>query len=163
MRWLMLLLLMAPSAMAQLPRGMFAWWDTPIARDLNLSDDQLRQIRAAVRDHRGRLIDQRAALDKAEGEIDDLFNEETVDQKRAGDAIERLAAARADLTRTLTQMSLRLRSVLTPQQWRELQRRRPMGEQEGFRPSRGGPMGPGRGPGLRRPNQREEKQQEPGA
>lgn len=169
MKWtLSLLLLMAPAAMAQLPRGMFAWWDTPLARDLNLGDDQMRQIRGIVREYRGKLIDQRAALDKAEGEIDDLFNEETVDQKRAADAIDRLATARAELTRNLTQMSLRLRSILTPQQWRELQRRRPMNPQQpgGFRPNRGGPpmgdrpMG-GRPGSPGPPQQQQEPRQQP--
>ncbi len=159
MRWILAILLMAPAAMAQLPRGMFAWWDTPVARDLNLSEDQMRQIRGVVRDHRSRLIDQRAALDKAEGEIDDLFNEETVDQKRAAEAIERLAAARAEMTRSVTQMSLRLRSILTPGQWRELQRRRPMNQEPGFRPNRG-PMGQGGGPGRPRRDP-PQQQQEP--
>jgi hypothetical protein len=48
-----------------------------------------------------------------------------VDQAKANQAIERLIAARTDLTRTLSQMSLRLRTVLTEQQWHDLQRLRP--------------------------------------
>jgi Spy/CpxP family protein refolding chaperone len=111
--------------LAQPPRGFFPWWDTPIAKDLNLSEDQTKQIRGVVREYRSKLIDQRAAVEKAEGEFEDQFNDEIFDQRRAGDALERLVTARGDMTRSLSQMSLRLRAVLTAEQYRELQKRRP--------------------------------------
>lgn len=138
MRFLLSLLLLILPAAAQNPRGIFNWWDSPLARDLNLTEAQRDQIRATVRDYRTRLIDLRAAVDKAEVEVDDAFNEDTLNQQRAADAIEKLAVARGDMIRTFSQMSLKMRSVLTQEQWRELQRRRPRME--------GGP-GPGMGPG----------------
>jgi Spy/CpxP family protein refolding chaperone len=123
---------------------MFQWWNSPIARDLNLTPEQHQQIRSTLREYRDRVIDLRGAVDKAEGELEDAFNDERVDQRRASDAIERLASARADMTRVLSQMSLRLRAVLTPEQWREMQKRRPQME-----PRPGMRRGPGRGPGGR--------------
>lgn len=143
MRTLLAALLILLPAIAQGPRQAMGWWDSPIARDLNLTDDQTRRIRETVREYRTRLIDQRAAMEKAEGELEDLFNEGNVDQKRAGEAIDRLANARGELTRTMSQMSLRLRSVLTQEQWHELQRRSPMrarmrGEGALAAPKRGG-------------------------
>lgn len=122
---LVLILLAGWTLWAQPPRGFFNWWDSPIAKDLNLSDDQMKQIRAVVRDYRTRLIDARAAVEKAEAEMEDAFNDESFSQARAGDAIERLVAARSELTRSFSQMSLRLRAVLTNEQWAELQKRRP--------------------------------------
>lgn len=110
---------------AQAPRGFYAWWDRPVARNLNLTDTQLKQIRATVRQYRDHLIDIRASLEKAEGDIQDAFNDEPVDTKKADEAINRLANARADLTRTLSEMNLKLRTIITLNQWRELQRRRP--------------------------------------
>ncbi len=124
---LVILLLLALPLLAQPPRGFFNWWDSPIAKDLNLSDDQTRQIRGIVKEYRLKLIDQRAAVQKAEAEMEDVFNEDALDQRRANDSIERLITARGDLTRSFTQMSLRLRSVLTADQYRELQKRRPAG------------------------------------
>ena len=44
-------------------------------------------------------------------------------RKRANDAIEHLATARGELTRTISQMTLRRRTILTDEQWQELQRR----------------------------------------
>jgi Spy/CpxP family protein refolding chaperone len=123
---LLLFLAFLPGALlAQLPRNMYAWWDSPVARDLNLTDAQTRQIRQTVREYRRRLVDARANVEKAEIDLEDVFNEEQVDQKRGQEAVERLAAARAELTKALSEMSLRLRGVVTLEQWNELQRRRP--------------------------------------
>jgi Spy/CpxP family protein refolding chaperone len=119
-------LLFAVSASAQLPKGFYAWWSTPVARDLNLSGEQRQQIRATVRDYRPHLVELRAEVERAESELEYQFNQQPVDARKANEAIDRLAAARSDLTRTLSQMSLQLRTVLTQQQWQELQRRRPL-------------------------------------
>jgi hypothetical protein len=110
---------------AQPPRGFYNWWDSPVAKDLNLSDDQTKQIRSTVRDFRTKLIDARAAVEKAEAEMEDSFNDEAFSQARANDAIERLVAARSELTRSFSQMSMRLRAILSNEQWNELQKRRP--------------------------------------
>ena len=125
MRYILAIAFLVPALLqAQMPRGFFPWWENRFVRDLNLSGDQQRQIRVVLREHRTALIDKRAVVEKAEAEVEDLYNEETVDTKKAAEAIERLVAARSDLTRTFAQMSLRLRTVLTADQWRDLQRRR---------------------------------------
>lgn len=127
MRLLTVFILLVAPALAQTPRGLMNWWDSPLARDLNLNPEQRRQIRETVREYRGKLIDLRATIEKAEADVEDTFNDETLDQKKATDAIERLAEARADLIRTFSQMSLRMRSMLTQDQWRQLQQRRRSG------------------------------------
>lgn len=131
-------------AFSQMPRG-FAWWDMPIARDLKLSEEQNSQIKVIVREYRSRLIDLHASEQKAGAEFDDLINDDNVDLNRANDAIERMVSVRGDLMRTISQMSVRLRKVLTPQQWQELQKRRPrMGPPQGE-----GPQAPRPFPGRR--------------
>ncbi|MEK7751983.1 MAG: periplasmic heavy metal sensor [Acidobacteriota bacterium] len=162
------------SLLAQPPRGFFPWWDSPMVRDLNLTEDQRRQVQEVVRDYRGKLIDARAAVEKAEGDVEDLFNDDQLDARRAGDAVDKLVASRGEMTRAFAQMSLKLRTVLTPQQWRELRRRqsqeqskqgprqhmmgpggdRGMQGMPGMQPGQGPRprmMGPGRGmPGMQR-------------
>ncbi len=110
-------------AVAQLPRGFFPWWDQPIAKDLNLTEAQSRDIKAAIREYRTKLIEERAALEKAEVELQYLFDDDVVDAKKANQAIEDLANARLHLTRTFSELFLKVRLVLTPQQWHELQKR----------------------------------------
>ena len=147
MRFVLLSLVLMGPCLSQGPRGFFPWWEMPIARDLNLTDQQSRDIQAITRGYRNQMIDLRAAVEKAEGELEDLFNEESIDQRRGNDAVERLVHARAELTRALSQMNLKLRAILTAAQWRELQRRRPA--------PGSGPGGPGRmmpgGPNPDRP------------
>jgi Spy/CpxP family protein refolding chaperone len=152
-RLLWIALLMFPLA-AQPPRGMMNWWDSPLARDLNLTEDQTRQIRSIVREQRSRLMDQRRALERAETGLEEAFNDEVFDQKRANEALERVVAARGELTRSFTQMNFRMRALLTHDQFRELQRRRP----RMFGPQG---QGPGNGGGQRGPGNRQHQQAPP--
>lgn len=124
-RRLFLSVLLAGAVFGQTPPEYFNWWNSPIARELNLTDDQKKQIQSILKEYRDRLIDQRAAVQKAEAQFGDLFAEQSPNPAQVNDAIERLAAARAELTRTMSQMALRLRAVLTPEQFQELQKRRP--------------------------------------
>jgi Spy/CpxP family protein refolding chaperone len=122
---LTLLALAATTAFAQLPRPFYAWWSSPVAKDLHLTPAQRQQIRGTLLGYRGHLIQLRAEIEKAETDLEYQFSLQPVDNQKANEAIERLASARGELTRTLSQMSLRLRATLTQQQWQELQRRRP--------------------------------------
>lgn len=120
------LLLSGGALFAQMPRGIYSWWSRPeIARNLNLTPSQREQIRATVQQYRPHLLNVRAEVNQAEQDLAEQFNRNPVDTSKTNDAIERLVDARSDLTRTLTQLSLKLRLVLTEEQWQELQRRRP--------------------------------------
>jgi Spy/CpxP family protein refolding chaperone len=116
----------------------FAWWDSPIAQNLNLTPEQQKQIRGTVREFRDRLIEQRAGVQKAEAGFMDFLNDDQVNEAKAKEAVDKLVAARGDLMRSVSLMSLRLRAVLTPQQWQELQRRRAQ-----QRPQARGALAPG--------------------
>ncbi len=121
-----LTLAFAAAASGQLPRPFYAWWSSPgVVQDLNLTNEQKTQIRLTVRDYRGHLLQLRGEIERNEAELEFQFNQQPVDVRRASEVIDRLASARSDLTRTISQMSLKLRTVLTQQQWQELQKRRP--------------------------------------
>ena len=110
------------------PRPFVSWWEGPwwngrAARALNLSDAQKTDINGIVKDYRTKMMDLRTAMEKADSDVEAAFSENPVDQRKANDAIDKLAAARGDLTRTLSQMSLKMRMVLTAEQWQELQQR----------------------------------------
>jgi len=89
------------------------WWNQPIARDLGLSDDQNKQIRATVAESRDRLIQLRDAVDSAEAVLRDLMDEDKVDTRRAQAAIEQVVSTHAEMMRAVAQMSLKLRAILT--------------------------------------------------
>jgi Spy/CpxP family protein refolding chaperone len=140
----------------------FAWWDSPIAQNLNLTPEQQKQIRGTVREFRDRMIEQRAGVQKAEAGFMDFLNDDQVNDAKAKEAVEKLVVARGDLMRSVSLMSLRLRAVLTSQQWQELQRRR--GQQRPQGPRGRGALTPGVQQRLRQraamgPDQRAQIQQ----
>jgi septal ring factor EnvC (AmiA/AmiB activator) len=124
---LLLALALTTPVLGQLPRTFYNWWSSPVAKDLKLTPDQQRQIRTTIRDYRARLTDLHDQIDRAEADLEYQFNQQTVNTQKATEAIDRLAGARSELTKTISRMSLTLRAVLTQEQWQELQRRRPHG------------------------------------
>ena len=133
-RAVLLVLLLSSALAAQMPKGFYAWWSRPeIARDLNLSPAQRQQIRATVQQFRPHLMNVRTSVNQAEQALAEQFNHDPINPEKTNEAIERLVDARSDLTRTLSQLSLKLRLVLSEQQWQELQRRRPV-QAEGAAP-----------------------------
>ena len=103
--------------------GESPWWNSPLVQNLDLNDSQQKEIRSTVREYRGHLLDLRDAVQRADGDLQMALDQSPLDQKKANDAIEHLATARGELTRTISQMTLRLRTILTDEQWQELQRR----------------------------------------
>ena len=137
-----LLLLIAALAGAQAPsRGPMAWWDSPLVSSLDLTDVQTKQIRSTVADYRDKLRDLRSGVNQAEQNLESIFNEDPVDQRKANDAIELLVNARGELTKTLSQMDLKLRLVLTAEQWQTLRSQMGRGGR-GTRRRGPGPKGP---------------------
>ena len=128
--WLAVVVAALPVAAQQIPSNSWAWWASPVVRDLNLSQDQIQKVHATGREYRPRLIDLRAAVQKADLDVEDAFNDENFDARRATEAVDRLVEARTELGKTLAQLSLRLRAALTADQWRELQKRKPQNQKE---------------------------------
>ena len=127
-RGIVLLALVSGTLSAQMPRGLYPWWNRPaIRQDLRLTNQQMRQIRMTLAQYRGRLIEIRAEADRADKDLEVQFAHDPVDQDRTNQAIERVITARGELTRTLSQLSLKLRTILTEEQWHELQRLGPGG------------------------------------
>ena len=126
LRSLVLALVLSASLLAQMPQSLYPWWGNKlIVKQLDLTPPQVRQIRAAVTEAQPHLLEVRAKVLRAEQNLEDQFNNDPVDQGKANQALEQLITARIDLTRSLTELSLKLRVLLTAQQWRELQRLRP--------------------------------------
>ena len=134
--------LSSTALLAQGPVGIFPWWEGSIATELNLTDAQRQQVETVQRDYRGKMIDGRADMAKAELNLEDTMNADPFDLRKATDAANKVADARNELTRNLSQMGLKMRAVLTKEQW---QKTRARAQRPGFPGGRGG--GPGR-PGF---------------
>lgn len=122
MRFFAILLLSGASLLAQDAVNL-PWWTSPVVQDLGLSADQTQRINQIVRGYRSRLLDARNEVTKAEADFDDVYSDPQVSPAKAKPVIDRLASARANVTRIFTSMSVEIRSVLTTDQWRALVRR----------------------------------------
>ncbi len=81
-------------------------------------------------------MDLREAVQRADSDLQIALDQSPLDQRKANEAIEHLATARGELTRTISQMTLRLRTILTNEQWQELQRRQAQRRAAPFRGAR---------------------------
>lgn len=143
---------------AQIPMGEVCRTNRP-TQNLNLTETQQNQITAICKESFRKMSDLRETWKKAEAELQAAFDESPVDQRKSGDAIEHLTAARSDLFRATSQMDLKIRTVLTDEQWQELKKRvphggpgRPGGGEGGVR-RRGGPPPKGTTPPIGQPPQ----------
>jgi Spy/CpxP family protein refolding chaperone len=114
-------------------RGPRPWWDSEVAKNANLSEAQQKQIAQTQHEFRPRMREVQRAVNQADAEVAAAFNEEPVDQAKANEAINKLATAHAELTKAVSQLELKLRTILTAQQWQEMRHPRPWPDRAGPR------------------------------
>jgi Spy/CpxP family protein refolding chaperone len=132
-------------------RAMSRWWNNrELADRLGLSADQIKRMEDSFQQHRLRLIDLNASLQKAEVTLEPMMAADQPDEARVVAQIDRVAQARAELEKENARMLLGVRRVLTPEQWKKLQQEHP-GTGPGGGPSGGPSGGPGGGRGPGRP------------
>ena len=112
------------------------WWENKLAvNSLNLSEAQTKQLNSIQASYVSRLTDLRAAVNKADNNLEDVFKQTPSEELKAEAAIDQYANARDNLTRALSKLSLQMRNVLTADQWQELLNRQ--SGRAGSRPGQG--------------------------
>lgn len=97
------------------------WWNNPtVIEKLKLSDDQRREMDTILLDHREKLIDMRAAVEKAELQLEPLVGADQPNEGQILAQIDKVAQARAELEKANARFLLALRAKLTPEQWNNL-------------------------------------------
>jgi Spy/CpxP family protein refolding chaperone len=114
----------AGSAWAQplaVPPG--RWWERPrIAAELGLSDEQRKTLDAIGLDHARAMVDLKAEVEKSEIDLRAAAEAEPFAAKRIREAFSALQARRSRLEQERFELLLRVREVLTGEQWRKLAR-----------------------------------------
>ena len=118
------------------------WWkNSELVKKLGINDQQVQQIEKAFQDHRAKLIDLNAALQKQELALEPMIEADQPDEAQVTSQIDRVAQARANLEKSHAQMLLAIRRVLTVEQWKQLRNQGGhMGPMHGPRSSRGNPQ-----------------------
>lgn len=98
------------------------WWkNSELVQQVGLSDDQVQRMEKIFQDYRLKLIDQHAALQKEEIQLEPLIESATPDEAQVSAQIDRIANARASLEKSNALMMLGIRKVMTTEQWKKLQ------------------------------------------
>jgi Spy/CpxP family protein refolding chaperone len=101
-------------------RGQF--WNNPkIADRLKLTDDQRKAMDGILQQHRMKLIDLRANVEKAELEMQPLMRADEPNESAILAQIDKIAQARAELEKASARFLLAIRGKLTPDQWKQVQ------------------------------------------
>ena len=145
----------SPGGLPGLPGMGGDWWrNSEVAQAINLSDQQKQQLNQTFAGHRENLIKLRGNVEIEEGKFQDLLDQDQPQRDQVLSEMTQLQNARNALEKEFTVMSLSLRGVLNPDQWKKLQQltRERMGNRMFFRmhgPDGPGPVGPGpEGPGF---------------
>jgi Spy/CpxP family protein refolding chaperone len=102
-------------------REMGKWWqDSDVAKKLQLSEGQISQLDQIFYQHRMRLIDNSADMEKEDLKLESLLDADTPDESQVNSQVDAVLAARGKLEREFTGMNVDVRKVLTLQQWRQL-------------------------------------------
>ena len=98
------------------------WWNNPnVVKQLTLTDDQRKAMDGIVQDHKMKLIDLQANLQKAEVTMGPMMKADTPDQKAIEAQIDKVVMARAELEKANARFLLDIRMQLKPDQWKQLQ------------------------------------------
>jgi Spy/CpxP family protein refolding chaperone len=118
------------------------WWNNPkLVEKLKLTDEQRKVFDGIMLDHREKLVDLRASLEKAELVMEPLMDDDQPNEAKILAQIDKVAQARAELEKANARFLLAIRAKLTPEQWKLLQADRANHDLERPGHGRGGPGG----------------------
>jgi len=101
--------------------GLGAWWkNSEIVSKLQLSDEQVNKISHTYLDHKLKLIDLQADLEKQELRLQPLMDVDQPDESKVGAQIDLITAARGKLEKENAMMMLDIRRWLSIEQWKKL-------------------------------------------
>jgi hypothetical protein len=97
------------------------WWqNSDIAKKLQLGDGQIGQLDQTFYDHKLKLIDYGAEMEKQDLKLQALLDADVPNEGQVEAQVDQVLAARGKLEREFTLMNLDLRKVLSLDQWRQL-------------------------------------------
>lgn len=116
----------------EFPFAFGPWGLSALQKEVGLSDTQMGQLREIYQSQRPALTEAMAEVEKMETNLQILLDGSQVDLALAERAVDELLKARSQLAKANTMMMVRMRKVVTQEQWRrmselqrELQRKKP--------------------------------------
>jgi Spy/CpxP family protein refolding chaperone len=98
------------------------WWkNSKIVQEIQLSPAQINQIEQTFLEHRLKLIDLRADVERNEAKLQPLIEADQPDEAKVGAQLDLLLAARGRLEKANAMMMLSIRKILSVEQWKKLE------------------------------------------
>lgn len=98
------------------------WWkDSEIARELQLTDAQVKQVEQTFLEHKLKLTDLRADLEKQEARLQPFLDADQPDAAQVSAQIDAVTVARGSLEKENALMMLAIRRALSVEQWKKLE------------------------------------------
>jgi Spy/CpxP family protein refolding chaperone len=102
-------------------RQMGKWWENPeLVSKLQLTESQVTQLNQIFYDHRMKLIDYGAEMEKQDLKLQTLLDADQPNESQVSSQVDQVLAARGKIEREYTMMNLAQRKVLTVDQWKQL-------------------------------------------
>jgi len=102
-------------------REMGKWWQNPdVVSKLGLNDSQVTQLNQVFYNHKMKLIDYGADMEKQDLKLQTMLDADQPDEGQVNSQVDQVLAARGKLEREFTAMNLDLRKQLSLEQWRQL-------------------------------------------
>jgi Spy/CpxP family protein refolding chaperone len=97
------------------------WWkNSHVVQELQLTETQINQLEQTFLDHRLKLIDLRADVERQETRLQPLLEADQPDEAKVSAQLDQVLAARGKLEKANAMMMLSIRRVLTVEQWKRL-------------------------------------------
>jgi Spy/CpxP family protein refolding chaperone len=110
---------MGPHVMIRHEMG--KWWQNPdVVSKLALSDSQISQLNQVFYNHKMKLIDYGANMEKQDLKLQNMLDADQPDEGQVDAQVDQVLSARGKLEREFTTMNLDLRKQLSLEQWRQL-------------------------------------------
>jgi len=111
-----------PAPPAPPGRELGRWWkNSQIVSQLQLSEAQIEKIEQVFLDHRLKLIDLKADVERNEARLQPLIEADQIDEAKVSAQLDQLLAARGRLEKANIMMMLSIRKVLSVEQWKKLE------------------------------------------
>lgn len=102
-------------------RELGAWWKNgKVAEKLNLTDSQIKQLEDTFYQHRMKLIDYTAEMQKADLALKQNLDGDNLNESQVNSLVDAVLAARGKVEREFTTMQLDFRKILSNEQWKQL-------------------------------------------
>lgn len=120
----MALSLISPALAREGERGSAFWKSEKMVEKLGLTDTQISGLDEVEYQYRKNNIEVKARLDSARLELEHALSGETVSQSEAAGLVDKVADARREQVKLKLEKRIKVRSILSPEQWGKLEKSR---------------------------------------